>query len=386
LGGAATAAAAMYWFDPASGRRRRARLRDQLGRVVRNVRNAMEVGSRDLVNRLLGAAARTRSLFDTNVVDEVTLVERVRACLGRVVGHPGAIAVSAAGGRVILSGSILAEEYQRVMLAAALVHGVREVVDRLDVYSDSTGIPSLQGGRPLQSSSSALMRKRWSPATRLLAGTAGSALILWSLRNRGALGISGAVVGSTLLARSGSNVPLAQWLGIGRGNSVAVHKTLRVNAPVDQVFELLARYENFPLFMRNVRRVLTHPDGRSHWTVAGPAGVSFEWDAVTTRFEPNRLIAWRTVSSAVRHRGSIRLEAHNGGTRLEIQLSYAPPGGALGHALACVLGSDPKTELDEDLLRLKRFLESGKPARDAVRPIPSHRSMAGSHGINGGGA
>jgi uncharacterized membrane protein len=123
--------------------------------------------------------------------------------------------------------------------------------------------------------------------------------------------------------------------------------------------------------MRNVRQVHTRPDGRSHWVVAGPAGVSVEWNAITTRLEPNRLLAWRTVSkAAVQHAGSIRFEPYNGGTRLEIQLSYRPPGGVLGHELARLFGADPKTELDEDLLRLKSFLESGKPPRDAAAHVP----------------
>jgi uncharacterized membrane protein len=166
-------------------------------------------------------------------------------------------------------------------------------------------------------------------------------------------------------------MPLAQWVGITGGNVIPVHKTLRVNAPVDQVFQLMARYENFPLFMRNVRHVRAHPDGRSHWIVGGPAGVSVEWDAMTTRREPNRLLAWRTVSNAaVRHAGNIRFEPKNGGTRLEIQLSYQPPAGALGHVVARLFGADPKTELDEDLLRLKSFLESGKLPRDAATRVP----------------
>jgi uncharacterized membrane protein len=97
------------------------------------------------------------------------------------------------------------------------------------------------------------MRERWSPATRLLAGASGSALLLWALRNRDGLGMLGAAVGGALLVRTGSNVPLSQWMGVARGSRIPVHKTLRVNAPVDQVFELLARYENSPLFMRNVR-------------------------------------------------------------------------------------------------------------------------------------
>ena len=356
-------AAAMYWLDPASGRRRRARFRDRLAHTARDSWKAVELGSRDLGHRLRGAVARTRSLFDDKVVDDPTLVERVRACLGRAVAHPGALEVSAVGGRVILRGPILAQEYRQLIRAVAAVRGTTEVVDQLDVYTDSTGIPALQGGRSHQPPQFTLLRDRWPPATRLLTGVAGSALMVFGLRNRGVLGLLSAAAGGTLLARTVSNMPLAK--------AIPVHKTLRVNAPVDQVFQILTRYENFPLFMRNVRHVHTHPDGRSHWIVAGPAGVSLEWDALITRLEPNRLLAWRTVSNAaVRHAGNIRFEPHNGGTRLEIQLSYMPPAGALGHVVARIFGADPKTELDADLLRLKSFLESGKPPRHSVARVP----------------
>jgi len=34
--------------------------------------------------------------------------------------------------------------------------------------------------------------------------------------------------------------------------------------------------------------------------------------------------------------------------------------GALGHAVAALLGADPKKQLDEDLLRLKSLLEREK--------------------------
>jgi uncharacterized membrane protein len=309
--------------------------------------------------------------LDDDVVDDPILVERVRTCFGRTVAHPGALEVSAVRGRVILKGPILAQEYTQLMRAVAAVRGAREIVDQLALYTDSTGVPALQGGRVRHPPRFELMQEHWSPATRLLTGAAGSALLVFALRNRGVFGLLSAVAGGTLLTRTATNVPLAQWVGATGGNAIPVHKTLRVNAPVDQVFQLLARYENFPLFMRNVRHVHAHPDGRSHWIVAGPAGVSVEWDAVTTRLEPNRMLAWHTASNAaVRHAGSIRFEPHNGGTRLEIQLTYNPPGGALGHVVARLFGADPKTELDEDLLRLKSFLESGKPPRDAATRVP----------------
>jgi hemerythrin-like domain-containing protein len=64
---------------------------------------------------------------------------------------------------------------------------------------------------------------------------------------------------------------------------------------------------------------------------------------------------------------------HNGGARVHIQLCYHPPGGAIGHALAKLFGSDPKSEMDADLLRMKTFIESGRPPHDAANPSPRGR-------------
>jgi len=51
-------------------------------------------------------------------------------------------------------------------------------------------------------------------------------------------------------------------------------------------------------------------------------------------------------------------------------MSYNPPAGAAGHVVASLFGADPKTEMDEDLMRLKAFFETGKPARDAAARAP----------------
>jgi uncharacterized membrane protein len=87
---------------------------------------------------------------------------------------------------------------------------------------------------------------------------------------------------------------------------------------------------------------------------------------VTTRLEPNKLIAWRTLpGSAVEHAGLLRFEPTEGGTRVFVTMNYTPPAGALGHAVARLFGADPKSELDDDLMRMKVFLETGRRAHDA---------------------
>jgi hypothetical protein len=51
-------------------------------------------------------------------------------------------------------------------------------------------------------------------------------------------------------------------------------------------------------------------------------------------------------------------------------LCYRPLGGAIGHTLAKFFGSDPKSEMDADLVRMKTFIEKGRPPHDAANPYP----------------
>ena len=376
LGGAAFAAAAMYWFDPASGRRRRARLRDKLVSATGELRTAIDVGGRDLAHRIQGTLAVTRSAYNGRRVNDAVLAERVRSALGHVVSHPRSIVVTVSSGHVMLSGDVLADEFPQLMRAVRATQGVEAVQDKLSIHEDSRGVSALQGGRP-RHPASFFMRERWSPAARLVGGAAGSALAAWGLYTRGVLGAIGVAAGGALLVRSGANVPLKRWVGVrgAEGMVMHVHKTIIVNAPVDQVFQVLSVYENYPQFMRNVRSVQLQPDGRTHWCVAGPAGILVEWESVTTEFEMNQLLAWRTAASApIQHAGVMRFEPVNGGTRLDIQMSYRPPAGVLGHAVAAIFGADPKSELDQELLRLKSYLETGKtPRRAASTASPNGR-------------
>jgi len=59
-------------------------------------------------------------------------------------------------------------------------------------------------------------------------------------------------------------------------------------------------------------------------------------------------------------------EDPNGGTRVQVELCYVPIAGALGHAVARAFGSDPKSEMDADLMRFKTHIEA--PPAGASRP------------------
>jgi uncharacterized membrane protein len=367
LSGIVITAASMYLLDLERGRRRRAQLRDRIGSSLRKASHGLNVAARDLAHRTRGLTATARVALDDRPVGDEVVLERVRSALGRVVSHPGSIHVTVVQGRVDLTGAILTREYATLIRAVSAVRGVKDIEDRLDIHDDARHISALQGGRVREPARFALLQNNWSPAVRLLTGAAGLGLMVFGLRTRQLAGSLSGAAGGALLLRSVMNTPLTQ---LASGQAIEIHKTLRVNAPIDQVFDTFASYENFPYFMRNVRSVRAHPDGRSHWCVTGPAGTTIEWDAETILYRRNEVIEWRTVPHAtVQHSGRIQFQSWNGGTRVEIEMRYRPPAGALGHGLARLFGVDPRTELDEDLLRLKTFLETGRRAHDSATRV-----------------
>ena len=96
-----------------------------------------------------------------------------------------------------------------------------------------------------------------------------------------------------------------------------------------------------------------------------------QWIASLTESIRPSVLAWKTdPGAAVEHSGLVRFEpADNGGTRVHVRLSYNPPAGMLGHGVAVLLGTDPKQELDDDLMLMKSFIETGIVPHDAAKPV-----------------
>jgi uncharacterized membrane protein len=369
--GAGVGAGLMYLYDPQMGRRRRAVTRDKLVSFGHRIDDAIEVTSRDLTNRTVGLWAEMRSSITSNGVSDDVLAERVRAQLGGLVSHPSAIEVRAEQGCVTLSGPVLRHEVDRLLKGVASVRGVHEVENRLDIHDEPGNVPGLQGQpvRRLSGRQRDVMQLRWSPTTRFLMGTAGGAVAAFGAGRRDIFGGALTLTGLTLLTRALTNLELKRLVGVGAGRcAIDIQKTININAPVERVFRLWANYQNFPHFMSNVREVKDLGDGRSHWIVAGPAGTSVEWDAVITSFTPNEVLAWRAEpNSIVQHAGTIRfLSNPDGSTTVNIRLTYNPAIGGLGHIAASLFGADPRSQMDEDLVRMKSFIETGKVPSDAA--------------------
>ena len=170
LVGAGIGAAAVFILDPSRGGRRRALVRDKIVRATRLTRDGLDATARDMGNRARGIAAATRRRLWNGEVSDHTLIERVRAKLGRASSHPRAIDVVANDGIITLRGPILASEVKNVMAITRSVRGVEDVINHLHSHESAVGIPSLQGQRRLGRSSVDIMQRNWAPGRRALVG------------------------------------------------------------------------------------------------------------------------------------------------------------------------------------------------------------------------
>jgi uncharacterized membrane protein len=401
--GLATGAALVYFADGAQGKRRRAMLMDKLAGLRgtgHQLARAASVTGRDLFNRTKGLWAEFRRKFRSGAAPDHVLIDRVRARLGRHSTTMRWITVDADDlGNVELSGHCLESEHADIVKTVESINGVSAVCDALDVHATRAEFPSAEAAtdpygfhladaeiedaeadadRRPPGERIDLAKDHWSPATRFMVGTAGAGLMTYCAVERTLPAALLGTVGAALMVRAAANLPARRLVGVGAGrHAVEIRKSVNIDAPVDMVFGFWSNYDNFPLFMSNVRRVSVRPDGTSTWEVAGPAGATVTWDAVLTDFEPHRMIGWRSVDgSMVASSGVVTFaETDAGGTRVDVHMTYNPPAGAIGHALATALGASPRSKIDGDLNRLKSLIETGHFPHDAAQRFHSREPV-----------
>jgi uncharacterized membrane protein len=245
----------------------------------------------------------------------------------------------------------------------------------------------------------------WDRAGSILIG----GLLTGSGLARGPRGLPRALVGAALIERGVTGHSLFYEIfgfrtaPLGQGAATTsvpyelglrVDRSITVNLPRPEVFRFLRNLSNLSQFLSHVQSVTETGEGRSHWVVRGPAGHSFDWDAVLHNERDNELIAWRTLpGSDVDHAGSVlfRDAPWGRGTEVRIELQYNPPAGAAGALISSLWGEEPTQQIDDDMLRLKQILEIGEvlttkgqprgsAARDATQSLLGRRRKRPSAG------
>jgi uncharacterized membrane protein len=89
-----------------------------------------------------------------------------------------------------------------------------------------------------------------------------------------------------------------------------------------------------------------------------------EWNAVTTKYVPNRVIAWESTGAAPVHAtGLLRFKPEEGRTCLEATLTFELVGAPrLGDSLAALVAPPRARQLEQDLRRMIHYLNTAPDA------------------------
>jgi uncharacterized membrane protein len=358
----------MYLFDPQRGNRRRSLLRDQLRHVLNKTGRGADASFRDAQHRAYGTLAELRGLFRSDEADDDVLVSRVRSKMGRYVTHPAAIDVYSHNGLVTLRGPVLAHEVDDLLDAVDSVRGVRDVVNQLETHEAPGNISALQGAGRRWGEPHPLMQTYWAPTTRVAAGGLGGLLMLQCLKRRTPTACLLGIGGFALFLRALTNLETKRLAGVCGRRGIDMHKTITINRPVHEVFELLSDPTRYPEFSDFITAVNDEGGERYQKTLCGPAGAQITIHERLTRVEPNEYVAFRSEpDSPVQYAGRAWFVPLDGDrTKVEIQATYNPPGGVLTHSAAWLVGLDPKSLTDDILARAKAYLETGTQPHDAA--------------------
>lgn len=215
-------------------------------------------------------------------------------------------------------------------------------------------------------------------AERWFSVVAGSALAAYGIRRRSIAGFVVAGIGGALVHRGATGRCMVyeslgvttadehdSTISVPYGKGIRVEKSMTIDASAADLYTFWRDFENLPRFMKNLESVKVTGGNRSHWVAKGPLSSKAEWDAEIINEIPNELIGWRSLEgSDIDNAGSVHFTPATGGrgTVVKVVLRYDPPGGAAGAAISKLLGEDPEFQVQEDLRRFKRIIETGELA------------------------
>lgn len=157
------------------------------------------------------------------------------------------------------------------------------------------------------------------------------------------------------------------------GRGAHLERTVTILRAPPELYAEWRDLERLPEIMSHLESVTPLVGLRSRWVMRGPGNTRVTWEAEIVADEPDRLIAWRSLGEAdVQNGGSVRFTPAPGGrgTEVKVILTYDPPAGRLGVALATLLGRSPDQDVREDLRRFKHRMEAGEVAVATPRSTP----------------
>lgn len=146
-----------------------------------------------------------------------------------------------------------------------------------------------------------------------------------------------------------------------KGDPITVSESVDIDVRPALVYAQWRKLENLPQILSHLEVVREETPETSYWQARGPAGSSVSWYATIDADIPATRIAWSSNDGAdVPNSGAVSFAPVNAGigTRLQVDLTYRPPGGKIGQLLVAAFGENPSQQVAEDLADFRDAVEA----------------------------
>ncbi|MBI5560426.1 MAG: SRPBCC family protein [Deltaproteobacteria bacterium] len=142
---------------------------------------------------------------------------------------------------------------------------------------------------------------------------------------------------------------------------------IEVRAPIEPVFDLISRVEDFSMYSHLIKEIKKVGEKRYRWEVKA-FGIPLWWEAEVVEYERPRRFAWRSISG-VYNTGSYTLEPSGDGTRVIFEMYYTIPIKFLGGIARHLLSRMILAVYTEVLGNIKKKIEGGGGMSPGLRKI-----------------
>lgn len=141
--------------------------------------------------------------------------------------------------------------------------------------------------------------------------------------------------------------------------AINIRTSFSVHAPRKLVYDTWRDFENLPHFLKHIKKIKVTDDIHSHWILKTPGKFPIvEWDAELIEQEGERELSWRSLQgSMIETAGKLNFTDAGAATEITALISYRPPAGYIGAAIAKYINPTLKKYVEEDIARFKNYIE-----------------------------
>ena len=121
--------------------------------------------------------------------------------------------------------------------------------------------------------------------------------------------------------------------------AVNIRTCFIVRAPRKLAYDSWHNLERLPRFLKHIKRIRVTDELHSRWILKTSGGMpSIEWNAEIIDQEEGRELSWRSLpGSKLETAGKINFADTTGGTEVNVLITYRPPAGYIGSAVASIV-------------------------------------------------